>query len=129
MSTSSKIAGLSQAQIQALAEQQLARSPLARISLWPNNNRRPDKNDAQFTGKLQLNTVQLAEVLAKALAEGRTEVECWFDMWHNAPAVGKSGGDKPVLSGRARNFVEARASAGDAQSDNIVAALTAAAGK
>lgn len=126
MSTISKIASLSASQVQALAEQALARNPLARISLWLNTKRRDGKNDSHFTGKLQLSTVQLADVLATALASGKTEIECWVDVWQNEPSVGKSGGDRPILSGRARNFVEARAQAGDAQSESIVAKLTAA---
>lgn len=121
------VATLSNEQRDALAAQALARTPIARISLWPNNNRRPEKNDAQFTGKLQLSTVQLAEKLAAALAEGQSEVDLWIDVWHNAPSVGKSGGDRPVLSGRARNFVEPRAAGGDAQSDAINDALRQAA--
>lgn len=130
MSTqNSKVSGLSQAQLEALASAQLERTPLAKVSLWPNNNRRADKNDAQFTGKLQISTVRMSEILAKALAEGKTEVDCWLDIWQNAPSVGKSGGDRPILSGRARSLVEPRAAAGDAQSDSILAALSAAAGK
>lgn len=115
----SKLSNLTQAQIEQLAEQALERSPLARISLWPNRKRREGKNDSHFTGKLQLNTVQLAEVLAEALANGEETVECWFDMWHNDnPGVGKSGGERPTLSGRARNFVEQQE--GDAASESIV---------
>lgn len=124
--SNSKIAGLSQAQIEALAAQQIERNPLAKISLWPNAKRRDGKNDAHFTGQLQLNTVQLASALAKALAEEKTEVSLWIDVWQNDPAVGKTGGDRPILSGRARNFVESRAAQGDAQSESIVAKLTAA---
>lgn len=124
-----QLTNLSKAQLEVLAAAQLAKTPLAKVSLWTNNNRRADKNDAQFTGKLQISTVRMAEILAAALAAGQTEVDCWLDVWQNAPSVGKSGGDRPILSGRARSLVEPRAAAGDAQSDSILAALSAAAGK
>lgn len=124
---SSKLATLSTEQRDALAERALERTPLAQVSLWPNRNMREGKRDAQFTGRLKISTVLMAEVLAKALAEGKSEVECWLDVWHNAPSVGKSGGDRPVLSGRARSFVEPRATVSDAQSDRINALLADAA--
>ena len=113
---------------QRLAQQALERQPAAKLAFWPNNNRRPDKKDSHFSGQVTLSTVQLAEVCAKALAEGRTEVSFWADLWHNEPSVGKSGGDRPILSGRARNLVEARSDE-DAATNEIAALLKSAAGQ
>ncbi len=115
------VAALSQEQRDRLAAQAIERQPLLKIDLWPNRNQREGKRDADFTGRGRMSTVQLAEKLAAALANGEESVEVWIDMWHNEPSVGKSGGERPILSGRARNFVEPRESAtGDAQSESIV---------
>jgi len=140
------VTNLSLAALQALAAAQLDRLPIAQISLWPNNKRRADKNDAQFTGRQSISNVRyleglraklsteaqakLDDIIAELTATGALQTEVYFDVWQNQPSVGKSGGDRPILSGRARNFVGEQASAGgDAQSDSIVAALSAAAGK
>ena len=134
---------MSRESLEQLAQTQLARIPVVQISLWPNTKRRDDKNDAQFTGRVGINRVLLLEqmradlseagntsldqVLADLVANGAIGSELYADVWHNAPAVGKSGGDKPILSGRCRNFVGALPVADTAQSDALTAALKIAA--
>jgi hypothetical protein len=125
------VAALSATQRDALAAQQLERTPFVRFSFWPNANMRPDKQDAQFVGEVEVSTVRAAEMIAAALAAGKPSVKFFADCWFNTnPGVSESGKPRPTLSGRCRNVKEDRAAqAPDAQSNNIVAALTAAAGK
>lgn len=129
MSTS-KISGLSQAQIEALALAQLERTPYVRFSFWPNAKQRDGKRDADFTGELEVSTERAAKLIAEALVAGKPSVRFFADCWFNKdPGVAENGKPRPTLSGRCRNIKEDRAQAGDAQSESIVAKLTAASGK
>lgn len=95
---------INQQTLEALAQAQIERTPMARFAFWVNNRRRPDKNDAHFTGRVQISTVKVAEVLADALQAGKTEIELWADLWQNEPRNENS----PVLSGKARTLVAAK---------------------
>jgi hypothetical protein len=82
-----------------------------RFSFWPNGHRREGKNDAQFTGRVTINTLVVGELLAQAIADGKPEVEFWADLWHNEPSQTAGGTDRPTLSGKARNLVADKAAA------------------
>lgn len=104
---------MNSALLAALAQAQIERIPVARMAFWPNTHRREGKNDSTFTGRVQISTVKLAEKLAAALAEGKAEIELWADLWANQPD--EANPNRPVLSGRARNFVEPQAQATEAE--------------
>ena len=94
---------------QALKDQVVAaaieRQAAVRFSFWPNGSRREGKNDAQFTGRVTVNTLVLGELIAQAIKDGKPEIELWGDMWHNEPSKTAGGNDRPALSGKARNVV------------------------
>lgn len=113
---------------QKLAQQALERMPFAKLAFWPNRNKREGKRDADLSGQITISTVEGAELFAKALAEGKTTVSFWADMWVNEPSVNAAGNDRPSLSGRARNVVEDRAAA-DSTTSEIAALLKSAAGQ
>ncbi len=104
MDTSSLNEKLKNAVVAAAAE----RAVPVRIALWPNGNRREGKNDAQFTGRVTISVLALGEMIAKAIADGRPEIELFADVWHNEPSTSSTGGERPTLSGKARNEVTPR---------------------
>jgi hypothetical protein len=114
---------------QKLAAQALERMPFAKLAFWPNRNKREGKRDADLSGQITISTVEGAELFAKALAEGKTTVSFWADMWVNEASVKAAGNDRPTLSGRARNVVEDRSAQSDATTNEIASLLRQAAGQ
>lgn len=128
------------ARLQALESAQaaqLTKTAIVEIALWPNTQpAREGKKDAQFTGQVVVSRVRVLTdlrssldaagqaaidvVIAQVTATGILTTSAYADVWANAPATGKSGGPKPVLSGRARNFVGAVKAA---EPDAVVALL------
>ena len=87
----------------ALAQAQVEQLPYVRFAFWTNKNRREGRNDAQFSGRVQVSTVRCIELLANALAEGKTEIELWANLWQNTPDAARP--DSPVMSGTSRKIV------------------------
>lgn len=87
----------------ALAQARIEQLPYVRFAFWANKNRRDGRNDAQFSGRVQVSTVRCIELLAEALKEGKTEIELWANLWQNTPNELKP--DAPVMSGASRKLV------------------------
>jgi hypothetical protein len=94
---------ISNALAQAVAQQHAQRAIPLRAALWANARRREGKNDPQFTGTIEVDVLAIGPHIAEAIKNGEPKVVFFFDAWQNAPGDSKSGGELPLISGKARN--------------------------
>jgi hypothetical protein len=103
MSTQNSTVAISAALAMAVAEQHAQRAIPLRAALWANSRRREGKNDPQFTGTIEVDVLAIGPHIAEAIKNGEPKIVFFFDAWQNTPGESKSGGELPLISGKARN--------------------------